>query len=82
MNMTAESQGKRPFVFPPKKKTANKSDTQDPVKNFEKWKKKYTKTKVRVKREKKRSKKPEWQIERENIKRLVDKYSEVMLLQQ
>ncbi|XP_061105396.1 probable ATP-dependent RNA helicase DDX10 [Conger conger] len=67
--MTGESQGKRP--------PAKKSDTQDPVKNFEKWKKKYTKTKVRVKREKKQNKKPEWQIERENIKRLVDKYSEI-----
>ncbi|XP_064208497.1 probable ATP-dependent RNA helicase DDX10 isoform X2 [Anguilla rostrata] len=76
-NMTGESQGKRASVFPSKKKTEKKSDTQDPVKNFEKWKKKYTKTKVRVKHEKKRNKKPDWQIERDNIKRLVDKYSEI-----
>ncbi|KAJ8342821.1 hypothetical protein SKAU_G00327490 [Synaphobranchus kaupii] len=75
--MTGESQGKRPSVFSSKKKTGKKNDTQDPVKNFEKWKKKYNKTKVRVKREKKRTKKPEWQIERENIKRLVDKYNEI-----
>lgn len=52
----------------------------DPVKNFEKWKKKYDKTKKRVKRQKKQIKKPEWQIEKEKIKKLVDKYSEVKCL--
>ncbi|KAG9351896.1 hypothetical protein JZ751_023147, partial [Albula glossodonta] len=75
--MTGEAQGKRPAGFPSKKKTGKKTDAQDPVKNFEKWKKKYDKTKIRIKREKKRNKKPEWQVERENIKRLVDKYSEI-----
>ncbi|KAJ8402248.1 hypothetical protein AAFF_G00371130 [Aldrovandia affinis] len=74
--MTGETQGKQPTV-PSKKKTGNKNNTQDPVKNFEKWKKKYDKTKVRVKHEKKKNKKPAWQIEREQIKRLVDKYSEI-----
>ncbi|XP_072558106.1 probable ATP-dependent RNA helicase DDX10 [Paramormyrops kingsleyae] len=49
----------------------------DPVKNFEKWKKKYDKTKKRVKHQKKQIKKPEWQIEKEKIKKLVDKYSEI-----
>uniref|UniRef100_A0A3B3T4U6 ATP-dependent RNA helicase n=1 Tax=Paramormyrops kingsleyae TaxID=1676925 RepID=A0A3B3T4U6_9TELE len=52
----------------------------DPVKNFEKWKKKYDKTKKRVKHQKKQIKKPEWQIEKEKIKKLVDKYSEVKRL--
>ncbi len=50
--------------------------TDDPVKNFEKWKRKYNKTKKRVKRDEK-NKKSEWELERENIQKLVNKYSEV-----
>ncbi|XP_041646336.1 probable ATP-dependent RNA helicase DDX10 [Cheilinus undulatus] len=48
----------------------------DPVKNFEKWKKKYNKTKARVKRERVQ-KKPEWQVEREYIAGLVRKYEDI-----
>lgn len=48
----------------------------DPVKNFEKWKKKYNKTKARVKRQR-GEKQPEWQVEREYIDRLVSRYGEI-----
>jgi len=55
--------------------------TDDPVKNFEKWKKKYDKTKTRVKRAQQTNrKKRDWEVERENIQRLVKKYSEVRYL--
>lgn len=55
-----------------------KKVTDDPVKNFEKWKKKYDKTKTRVKRAQQTTrKKRDWEVERENIQRLVKKYSEV-----
>ncbi|XP_062868007.1 probable ATP-dependent RNA helicase DDX10 [Trichomycterus rosablanca] len=47
---------------------------QDPVKNFEKWKKKYEKTK---KLSKKPRRKTEWETERENIQKLVAKYAEI-----
>ncbi|CAL8307236.1 unnamed protein product [Lota lota] len=49
----------------------------DPVINFEKWKKKYHKTKMRVKKERNQRKKPEWQVEREQIDKLVSKYNEI-----
>uniref|UniRef100_A0A8C7L2K9 ATP-dependent RNA helicase n=1 Tax=Oncorhynchus kisutch TaxID=8019 RepID=A0A8C7L2K9_ONCKI len=55
----------------------NPTDTIDPVKNFERWKKKYNKTKTRVKREKRQKRRPEWQVEKEAIQRLVNKYNEV-----
>ncbi|XP_077089317.1 putative ATP-dependent RNA helicase DDX10 [Siphateles boraxobius] len=55
-----------------------KKVTDDPVKNFEKWKKKYDKTKTRVKRAQQGTrKKRDWEVERENIQRLVNKYSEI-----
>ncbi|XP_056093056.1 probable ATP-dependent RNA helicase DDX10 [Rhinichthys klamathensis goyatoka] len=55
-----------------------KKVTDDPVKNFEKWKKKYDKTKTRVKRAQQTTrKKRDWEVERENIQRLVNKYSEI-----
>uniref|UniRef100_A0A8C7KU65 ATP-dependent RNA helicase n=1 Tax=Oncorhynchus kisutch TaxID=8019 RepID=A0A8C7KU65_ONCKI len=54
----------------------NPTDTIDPVKNFERWKKKYNKTKTRVKREKRQKRRPEWQVEKEAIQRLVNKYNE------
>lgn len=55
-----------------------KKVTDDPVKNFEKWKKKYDKTKTRVKRAQQTTrKKRDWEVERENIQRLVKKYSEI-----
>lgn len=52
-------------------------DGADPVKNFEKWKKKYSKTKARVKRERSQQKKPEWQVEREYIDKLVSRYGDI-----
>ncbi|KAM3876226.1 putative ATP-dependent RNA helicase DDX10 [Diretmus argenteus] len=51
-------------------------DAVDPVKNFEKWKKKYNKTKARVKQER-AQKKPEWQVEREYIQKLVSWYDDI-----
>ncbi|XP_056417643.1 probable ATP-dependent RNA helicase DDX10 [Hyla sarda] len=49
----------------------------DPVKNFERWKKKYNQKKERCKVHRKQTKKPEWQIEREGISHLVRRYSEI-----
>ncbi|XP_026201876.1 probable ATP-dependent RNA helicase DDX10 [Anabas testudineus] len=63
--------------FGKKPKSAKMKDGLDPVKNFEKWKKKYNKTKVRVKRESAQKKKPEWQVEREYIDRLVSRYDDI-----
>ncbi|XP_057696078.1 probable ATP-dependent RNA helicase DDX10 [Corythoichthys intestinalis] len=50
--------------------------SSDPVKEFEKWKKKYNLKKARVKRER-GEKKPGWQVERENIERLVSRYADI-----
>ncbi|XP_041088530.1 probable ATP-dependent RNA helicase DDX10 [Polyodon spathula] len=75
--MTGVSGGKTPGGPKPKKRGRNPRDTDDPVKNFERWKKKYNKKKIRVKQEKRRSKKPEWQIERETISKLVKRYQEI-----
>ncbi|XP_055731346.1 probable ATP-dependent RNA helicase DDX10 isoform X3 [Salvelinus fontinalis] len=70
--------GKRPNVSSNKKMgKKNPTDTIDPVKNFERWKKKYNKTKTRVKQEKRQKRKPEWQVEKEGIQRLVNKYNEI-----
>ncbi|XP_020774404.1 probable ATP-dependent RNA helicase DDX10 [Boleophthalmus pectinirostris] len=63
--------------FGKKPKAAKMKDGTDPVKNFEKWKKKYNKTKARVKIERAKKKKPEWQVEREYIDRLVSRYEEI-----
>ncbi|XP_069007097.1 probable ATP-dependent RNA helicase DDX10 [Embiotoca jacksoni] len=60
-----------------KPKPSKMSGDSDPVKNFERWKKKYNKTKVRVKREEARSRRPEWEVEREDIRRLVSRYSHI-----
>ncbi|XP_010780649.1 probable ATP-dependent RNA helicase DDX10 [Notothenia coriiceps] len=59
-----------------KPKPAKMKDSADPVRNFEKWKKKYNKTKARVKSDRV-PKKPEWQVEREYIEKLVSRYSEI-----
>ncbi|KAK7880451.1 hypothetical protein WMY93_032908 [Mugilogobius chulae] len=66
----SKSLGKKP-------KPARMKDGTDPVKNFEKWKKKYNKTKARVKSERRREKKPEWQVEKEQIDRLVSRYADI-----
>ncbi|KAB5548894.1 hypothetical protein PHYPO_G00060910 [Pangasianodon hypophthalmus] len=57
-----------------KKGKEKKNLPQDPVKNFEKWKKKHDKSRKESKRPKK---KREWESERENIQKLVAKYTEI-----
>lgn len=47
------------------------------VKNFEKWQKKYNRKKAQVKRERAQRKKPEWQLEKEYINRLVARYDDI-----
>ncbi|XP_034003513.1 probable ATP-dependent RNA helicase DDX10 [Trematomus bernacchii] len=59
-----------------KPKPAKMKDSADPVRNFEKWKKKYNKTKARVKSDRP-PKKPEWQVEREYIEKLVSRYPDI-----
>uniref|UniRef100_A0A1A8BFZ9 ATP-dependent RNA helicase n=2 Tax=Nothobranchius kadleci TaxID=1051664 RepID=A0A1A8BFZ9_NOTKA len=49
----------------------------DPVKGFARWKKKYMKTKTRVKQHKAQTKKPAWCVERDDINRLVDRYEDI-----
>ncbi|XP_030056136.1 putative ATP-dependent RNA helicase DDX10 [Microcaecilia unicolor] len=51
--------------------------SKDPVQGFNRWKKKYTKKKEKFKLQRKQKKKPEWQIERESISRLVARYPEI-----
>ncbi|XP_077463992.1 putative ATP-dependent RNA helicase DDX10 [Stigmatopora argus] len=52
------------------------AEKSDPVKEFEKWKKRYNLKKARVKRERGVNK-PVWQVERENIERLVSRYDDI-----
>lgn len=47
------------------------------VKNFERWKKKYEKTKAIVKKKRAANKKPAWQVEQEDINRLVKRYEHI-----
>ncbi|XP_061876390.1 probable ATP-dependent RNA helicase DDX10 [Colius striatus] len=49
----------------------------DPVRSFERWKKKYTRRTTRLRQQRKERKRPEWQVEREGISRLVQRYSEI-----
>ncbi|XP_012714505.1 probable ATP-dependent RNA helicase DDX10 [Fundulus heteroclitus] len=58
-------------------KKAPGKGSDDPVKCFEKWKKKYAKGRVRVKHNRAQKKKPEWQLEREYIEHLVSKYGDI-----
>ncbi|NXD80265.1 DDX10 helicase, partial [Halcyon senegalensis] len=51
--------------------------TMDPVLSFERWKKKYTQRTKRLRLQRKERKKPEWQVEREGIGRLVQRYPEI-----
>lgn len=68
---------KHPVSFEKKPKAMKKNDASNHLMNFEKWKKKYSKKKERVKRERAQKKKPEWQVEREYIARLVSRYSDI-----
>ncbi|KAF2973699.1 hypothetical protein EK904_004541 [Melospiza melodia maxima] len=52
----------------------------DPVRSFERWKKKYTRRTKRLRLQRKERKRPEWQVERENIGRLVQRYPEALEL--
>uniref|UniRef100_A0A8C3Y121 ATP-dependent RNA helicase n=1 Tax=Catharus ustulatus TaxID=91951 RepID=A0A8C3Y121_CATUS len=45
--------------------------------HFERWKKKYTRRTKRLRLQRKERKRPEWQVERENIGRLVQRYPEI-----
>ncbi|XP_061743912.1 probable ATP-dependent RNA helicase DDX10 [Nerophis ophidion] len=58
-------------------KKAPTSDPEDPIRSFEKWKKKYNLTKSRVKEERRGRKKPEWQAEREKIDMLISRYADI-----
>ncbi|NWU81860.1 DDX10 helicase, partial [Onychorhynchus coronatus] len=49
----------------------------DAVRSFERWKKKYTRRTKRLRLQRKERKRPEWQVERENIARLVERYPEI-----
>ncbi|KAG8136910.1 hypothetical protein E2320_005457 [Naja naja] len=48
----------------------------DPVRSFERWKKRYAKRKDKQ-RQQRKQKKPEWQVERESIAALERRYSEI-----
>ncbi|XP_028655238.2 LOW QUALITY PROTEIN: probable ATP-dependent RNA helicase DDX10 [Erpetoichthys calabaricus] len=76
--MSAVTKPSKADTFRNKKKGFKAADKQDPVKNFEKWKKKYdhTKNKLKTARNQKK-KKPEWQVERETISKLIQRYSEI-----
>lgn len=61
-----------------KPKATKDHDVSNHVVNFEKWKKKYSRKKLRVKRERvQKKKKPEWQVEREYIAKLVSRYGDI-----
>ncbi|XP_067842216.1 probable ATP-dependent RNA helicase DDX10 [Heptranchias perlo] len=66
MGFTGRGTGTRPAA----------SDRGETIQNFERWKKKYQKRKVKIKLQKKQ-RKPEWQVEREVIARLVQRYPEI-----
>ncbi|KAM6316627.1 putative ATP-dependent RNA helicase DDX10 [Aegotheles albertisi] len=49
----------------------------DPVRSFERWKKKYARRTQRLRLQRKERRRPEWQVEREGIGRLVQRYPEI-----
>uniref|UniRef100_A0A3Q2ZEA4 ATP-dependent RNA helicase n=1 Tax=Kryptolebias marmoratus TaxID=37003 RepID=A0A3Q2ZEA4_KRYMA len=59
------------------KRKGAKTESPDPVRNFERWKKRYEKTKQRVKQKRLQNKKPAWRVEQEDINRLVTKYEHI-----
>ncbi|NXV48740.1 DDX10 helicase, partial [Uria aalge] len=50
------------------------SAAMDPVRSFERWKKRYSQRTKRLRLQRKRRKRPGWQVEREGIDRLVQRY--------
>lgn len=59
------------------KRNAWKTESPDPVRNFERWKKKFEKTRARVKQQRANNKKPAWLVEQEDIRRLVTRYEHI-----
>ncbi|XP_005149796.3 probable ATP-dependent RNA helicase DDX10 [Melopsittacus undulatus] len=53
------------------------SAEMDPIRSFERWKKKYTRRTKWLRLQRKERKRPEWQVEREGIGRLVQRYPEI-----
>ncbi|NXJ80342.1 DDX10 helicase, partial [Trogon melanurus] len=53
------------------------SAAMDPVRSFERWKKKYTRRTTKLRLQRKARQRPEWQVEREGIARLVQRYPEI-----
>lgn len=49
----------------------------DPVQSFNRWKKKHSHKQSKKKQLRKQLKKPEWQVERETISRLMQNYGKV-----
>ncbi|XP_075274602.1 putative ATP-dependent RNA helicase DDX10 [Opisthocomus hoazin] len=49
----------------------------DPVRNFERWKKRYTRRTKWLRQQRQQRKRPKWQVEREGIGRLVQRYAEI-----
>nr|XP_060626974.1 probable ATP-dependent RNA helicase DDX10 [Anolis sagrei ordinatus] len=49
----------------------------DPVRNFERWKKKYEKKKGKLRQQRRQQKQPEWQLERQAIAGLQRRYSQI-----
>lgn len=49
----------------------------DPVRSFNRWKKKHSHRQHQKKERRKQLKKPEWQVEREGISRLMQNYDKV-----
>ena len=49
----------------------------DPVRSFNRWKKKHSHKQSQKKQMRKQQKKPEWQVEREVISRLMENYEKV-----
>lgn len=49
----------------------------DPVRSFNRWKKKHSHRQHQKKERRKQLKKPEWQVEREGISRLMQNYEKV-----
>ncbi|XP_073922869.1 probable ATP-dependent RNA helicase DDX10 isoform X2 [Castor canadensis] len=49
----------------------------DPVRSFNRWKKKHSHRQNQKKQLRKQLKKPEWQVERENISRLIQNYGKI-----
>lgn len=47
------------------------------VRSFERWKKKYSRRTRRLRLQRKERERPEWQVEREGIGRLVQRYPQV-----